>query len=196
MWPLLYRARSKPLVQYLHTGRRGNPGVNPCVWSLYAAVLLVMARRYFASLLLRLVSASDVQEERLQIASVVVLPVLLASFLAPYHRRESEKTLRIFESVQPPSRQLAREMIALQPSLPHGGRVLFVGDPFAKDEHFLLFLTRLLYRDMSITVERLPFTTGVRTGHDSYDVVFIFGLDIGAGILDRQPRRQCPSGRS
>ena len=116
-------------------------------WSIYAAVLLVMARK----LLLRLLPA-----EQLRIASVIALPVGLALFLAPHHRQESVKTLRIFESVQPPSRQLAKEMIALRPSLRRGARVLFVADPFARDEYFLLFLTRLLYRDMSITVERAP----------------------------------------
>ena len=58
-------------------------------------------------------------------------------------------------------------MIALRPSLPRGARVLFVGDPFAKDEYFLLFLTRLVYRDMSITVEKT-------TPGQGYDAVFTF----------------------
>src|SRR5437879_1065107 len=93
--------------------------------SLYAAVLLVMARKLLVSLLLRLVRASGLQARRLRIASVVALPVLLACFLAPHHRKESVKTLRLFESVQPPSRQLAKELIALRPSLPRGARVLF-----------------------------------------------------------------------
>ena len=127
-------------------------------WSLYAAVLLVTARK----LVCRLLPAG-----RLEIASIATLPVLLTLFLAPHHRQQGAKTLRIFESVQPPSRQLAKEMIALRPSLPRGARVLFVGDPFAKDEYLLLFLTRLLYRDMSITVERTPL--GQR-----YDAVFTF----------------------
>ena len=143
-------------------------------WSLYAAVLLVNARKLLAGLLLRLAGASDVQAEHLQIASVVALPVLLALFLAPCHRRESLKTLRIFESVQPPSRRLAGEMIALKPRLPRGARVLFVDDPFARDDYFLLFLTRLLYRDMSITVDRTPPGQGFATGHDCYDAVFTF----------------------
>ena len=141
-------------------------------WSLYAAVLLVNARKLLAGLLLRLARASDVQAERLQIASVVALPVLLVLFLAPCHRRESLKTLRIFESVQPPSRRLAGEMIALKPSLPRGARVLFVDDPFARDDYFLLFLTRLLYRDMSITVDRTPPGQGLAMGHHCYDAVF------------------------
>ena len=143
-------------------------------WSLYAAVLLVIARKLLAGLLLRLAGASDVQAEHLQIASVVALPVLLALFLAPCHQRESLKTLRIFESVQPPSRRLAGEMIALKPGLPRGARVLFVGDPFAGDDYFLLFLTRLLYRDMRITVDRTPPNQSFSKGYDCYDAVFTF----------------------
>jgi hypothetical protein len=143
-------------------------------WSLYAAVLLVMARRLLLRLLVNLVTASELHAGRLRIASVIALPVLLALFLAPYHRRESVKTIRIFESVQPPSRQLAAELTAARPSLPRGALVLFVGDPFARDEYFLLFLTRLLYRDMSITVDRVPFGQNPQTGHDHYDAVFTF----------------------
>jgi hypothetical protein len=143
-------------------------------WSLYAAVLLVMARRLLVSLLVRLVRASEFQAGRMRIASVVALPVLVALFLAPHHRRESVKTLRIFESAQPPSRQIAQELIALRPSLPRGARVLFVNDPFSKDEYFLFFLTRLLYRDMSISVDRAPPGQSQQTGHGHYDAVFTF----------------------
>jgi hypothetical protein len=111
---------------------------------------------------------------RMRIASVVALPVLLVLFLAPHHRRESVKTLRIFEGAQPPSRQLAKELIALRPSLPRGARVLFVNDPFPKDEYFLDFLTRLLYRDMGITVEKAPLGKSRQTESDHYDAVFTF----------------------
>ena len=128
-------------------------------WALYAAVLLHTARRM---LLRRLV--------RLRIASIAGLPMLVALFLAPHHQRESITAMRTFQSVQPPSRQLAGELIALCPRLPRGARVLFVGDPFAHDEYFLLFLTRLLYRDMSITVDRAP--CDARRG--GYDAVFAF----------------------
>lgn len=40
--------------------------------------------------------------------------------------------------------------------------------------HFLLFLTRLLYRDMSVTVERAPLSQDLRTRHDHYDAIFRF----------------------
>lgn len=140
-------------------------------WSLYAAVLLVIARRRLVSLLVRL---GRVRARRLRIVSVVALPLLLSLFLAPHHRQESAKTLRIFESAQPPSRQVARELIALRPALPRGARVLFIDNPFAKDKYFLLFLTRLLYRDISITVEEAPVGHGPRTGDAHYDAVFAF----------------------
>lgn len=143
-------------------------------WALYAAETLVMARRLLLTLLVRAARLDGTLARRLRTATVVALPILLALFLAPYHRRESGKTLRIFESVQPPSRQLASQLLALQPGLPRGGRVLFVGDPFATDNHLLLFLTRLLYRDMSITVERAPLSQDPRIQHGHYDAVFRF----------------------
>ena len=140
-------------------------------WSLYAAVLLVIARRLVVSLLVRL---GGLQAGRVQIVSVVALPLVLSLFLAPHHRRESAKTLRIFESVQPPSRRLAEELMALRPTLPRGARVLFIDHPFAKDQYFLLFLIRLLYRDVSIAVEEAPASHGARTGQGHYDAVFTF----------------------
>ena len=70
--------------------------------------------------------------------------------------------------------QLAADLVELRPSLPRGGRGLFVGDPFGKDDYFLLFLTRLLYRDMSITVDRAPLSQASRIPRGAYDAVFTF----------------------
>src|ERR1035441_10335652 len=140
-------------------------------WSLYAAVLLVMARRLLVRLLVRL---GRLQAGRVQTVSAIALPLALALFLVPHHRQESAKTLRNFENFQPPSRRLAEQLIALRPALPRGARVLLIDHPFAKDEYTLLLLTRLLYRDMSITVEEAPVDHGPPTGHGHYDAVFTF----------------------
>jgi hypothetical protein len=140
-------------------------------WSLYAAVLLVVARRLLASLFVRL---GRLPAGQVQIVSVVALPLALSLFLAPHHREESAKTLRIFESVQPPSRRLAEELMALRPTLPRGARVLFIDHPFAKDEYVLLFLVRILYRDTSITVEKTPVGHDPPSGCGHYDAVFTF----------------------
>jgi len=105
------------------------------------------------------------------------LTVVLASFLAPRHWREGAKTLRAFENAQPPSRQIADELVGLRPALPRGARLLFIADPFPKDQYFLLFLVRLLYHDMSITVDRAPDGRGSNTGRERYDAVFAFRQD-------------------
>jgi hypothetical protein len=55
------------------------------------AVLLVMARRFLVSLLVR---PARLQAGLVQMASVVALPLVLRVFLAPHHRQESAKTLR------------------------------------------------------------------------------------------------------
>ena len=140
-------------------------------WSLYAAVLLVMARRLLVRLPVRL---GRLQAGRVQTVSAIALPLALALFLVPHHRQESAKTLRNFENFQPPSRRLAEQLIALRPALPRGARVLFIDHPFAKHEYFLTFLTRLLYRDMNITVEEAPVGHGPPPGHGHYDAVFTF----------------------
>jgi hypothetical protein len=131
-------------------------------WALYAAVLLVTVRRLLLA---------RVRSSALRVASAVALPVAVALFLAPQHRRETAKTLRIFQSVQPPSSEIATQLTALRPRLPRGARVLFVGDPFPQSEYFLYFLTRLLYRDMSIAVEKAPLG-GRPPGDERYDAVF------------------------
>ena len=148
-------------------------------WSLYAAALLVGARRLLVSLLVRL---GRVPAGRVQMVSVVALPLVLALFLAPHHGQESAKTLPAFENFQPPSRRVAEELIALRPSLPRGARVLFLDYPFAKDKYFPLFLTRLLYRDMSITVEEAPVGHDPPPAHGHFDAVFTFrqGRLVGA----------------
>jgi len=150
-------------------------------WALYAAALLAGIRAFLVNSLIRAMRNGEIQANRLRMASVVALPVLLAAFLAPHHLRESAKTLRIFESVQPPTRELTAELLALRPSLPKAARVLYVRDPLPKDEYTLLFLTRLLYHDMNITVERAPL------GQTRYDAVFTFQngrLAGGAATVD------------
>ncbi len=140
-------------------------------WSLYAAELLAALRRQLMRLLNRLPGARC-HAAPLESASVAALPLLLALFLAPWHWCEGAKTLQRFENAQPPTRQRAKEMLAFRPTLPRGARVLFIGDPFPKNDYSLVFLLRLLYGDMSIRVERQ--TVGQAQVDGRYNVVFRF----------------------
>jgi hypothetical protein len=56
--------------------------------------------------------------------------------------------------------------------------VLFVSDPFPKDQYFLLFLARLLYRDMSLEVVRTSVDPVLPGEYGQYDAVLIFGPGI------------------
>jgi hypothetical protein len=133
-------------------------------WALYLAILLVMARRAVVGWMPR----STV----LVRASQALLFAGLGCFLAPLHAREAPKTLAHFTSVEPPSREIAEDLARLRPTLRHNARVLYVDDPFPNDPYFLVFETRLYYRDMAIDVERTR--AGLTAEYSGYDAVFGF----------------------
>jgi hypothetical protein len=139
-------------------------------WALYAATVLVMARHALVRLLPRALPRGPTLEP----ASQAVLFLGLAAFLAPLHAREAPKTLRLFMSAQPPTRELAEDLSRLRPALRRGARILFVDDPFPKDSTFLFFAARLFYRDMTLDVERIQTQSAPPAEYSRYDVVFEF----------------------
>jgi hypothetical protein len=78
----------------------------------------------------------------------------MAVFLALVHPDESRKTLAHFQKGQLPIMEMSREIKQLQPDLPRGSSVYFANDPYPADDWGLLFLTRLLYHDMTLDVGR------------------------------------------
>jgi hypothetical protein len=111
--------------------------------------------------------------ERLRAPQWAVL-LVLALALAPFHIRESRKTRQTFFAFQPPVRETTAQLKALAPTLPHSARVLFVDDPFPRDGYYLYFLTRLLYRDLTIQVERTAVHPVPPSDYPGYDRVFVF----------------------
>ena len=139
-------------------------------WVLYAATLLVMVRRAVVRFLPRALPRGPM----LARTSQAILFLGLAAFLAPLHAREAPKTLKLFMSVQPPSRETTEDLSGLLPVLRRGARILFVDDPFPKDSYFLLFTTRLFYRDMTLDIERTQTQSAPPSEYSPYDVVFEF----------------------
>jgi hypothetical protein len=131
-------------------------------WVLYAATLLVTVRRALVRFLPR--------GEMIARTSQALLFLGLAAFLAPLHARESQKTLKLFMSVQPPSREITQDLAMMRPALRRGARILFVNDPFA--QYFLPCAARLFYRDMTIEVERTQ--SASPSEYSRYDAVFGF----------------------
>jgi hypothetical protein len=98
----------------------------------------------------------------------------IACVLAPFHFRESQKTLSNFLLAQPPTRAMTSELLREQPQMKPGARILFVDDPFPKDDYFLLSLTRLLYHDMTIQVTRTSVQPCPVAEYGNYDVVLLY----------------------
>jgi hypothetical protein len=111
--------------------------------------------------------------------SQAILFLGLAAILVPLHKRESPAVMRLFLSRQPPVGELSSGLLRIQPHLKRGAHVLFVDDPFPKDQYLLVFITRLVYGDMTIEIDRTAVQP--RTGAEyrnaeyrNYDAVFRF----------------------
>jgi hypothetical protein len=142
-------------------------------WALYGADTLVWARK----VLLRAIAGRDASG--LIMVSQAILFLGLAAILVPLHKRESPAVMRLFLSRQPPVGELSSGLLRIQPHLKRGAHVLFVDDPFPKDQYLLVFITRLVYGDMTIEIDRTAVQP--RTGAEyrnaeyrNYDAVFRF----------------------
>jgi hypothetical protein len=64
--------------------------------------------------------------------------------------------IRSFDAIDPSQANLRtlHESLAVRPSLPDGGRVLLLNDPFPRDVYDPVFAVRLNYKDASLTVDR------------------------------------------
>jgi hypothetical protein len=51
-------------------------------------------------------------------------------------------------------RNVIAPLIARDPTMPRGAKVLFLDDPYPKEEWMLTFIFRLVYRDNTIRVDR------------------------------------------
>ena len=129
-------------------------------WALYAATSLVGIRRGT----MRFLPHGEVPTR----ISQAVLFLGVAAFLAPLHAEESAKTMKLFMSVQPPSREIVEDFATQQPVLRPGARVLFVDDPFAP--YILPCAARLFYRDMTLEVQRTQ--SAPPSEYARYDAVF------------------------
>jgi hypothetical protein len=74
--------------------------------------------------------------------------------LAPFHTRESKKSMRVFTSAQLPTTEMTAELRRVEPALPQGAHLFFQDDPFPQRTYYLVFLVRLLYDDLTVQVAR------------------------------------------
>ena len=123
-------------------------------WALYAATCLAMLRRKFVPKL-----------------PGAVLFLVVAVVLEPVHGRESHKSIRVFSSADLPTTETIAALQTVQPSVKPGANIYFASDPFPAHTFDLVFLVRLFYDDLTISVARAK-DGDPSTGGGPFDAVF------------------------
>jgi hypothetical protein len=129
-------------------------------WYLFAAAAIVAARDSFAAPRLALQAATF---------------ALMALILFPLHWRQKPLGNQWVAEAHATVRGVAGHLREVAGPLPRAAKVLFVSDPYPKDEWMLTFIFRLYYRDAEIRVDR---ARAMRVPPDaeaqaSYDRLFI-----------------------
>jgi hypothetical protein len=108
-------------------------------WYLFIAGALVAARDTIAA-----------PRRSLQVATFAALALVLV----PLHLRQKPIGNQWVASAHAAVRSVAGHLREVAGPLPRAARVLFVSDPYPKDEWMLTFIFRLYYRDIEIRVDR------------------------------------------
>jgi len=80
--------------------------------------------------------------------------LLVAAFLIPAHLRERPTGKVWVPETHAAVRNVIAPLMARYPTMPRGAKVLFLDDPYPKEEWMLTFIFRLVYRDNQIRVDR------------------------------------------
>jgi hypothetical protein len=133
-------------------------------WTLYAAVLLVLLQNALTH---------TYPQYRTALACVVFVLVGWRWGKANLHDLRIDPKSWLYD----PAAQVhafAGQMRALHWALPRGAATLFVEDPFTTGEWTPYFVMKLLYRDDSLTVDRIKMMNPKPSGWSGYQYVFTF----------------------
>jgi hypothetical protein len=117
-------------------------------WYLYASGALALGRDRLVCWFPRFAAAFQVRPEQ------AALFLLVAALLIPAHLRERPGGKAWVGEAHATVRNVIGPLTARYPSMPRGARILFLDDPYPKDEWMLTFIFRLFYRDNQIRVDR------------------------------------------
>lgn len=118
-------------------------------WYLYASSALTLARDGLVRGFPRFAAAFGVRPEQ------AALFLLVAALLIPAHLRERPTGKVWVPETHAMVRNVIQPLTARYPTMPRGASVLFLDDPYPKDEWMLTFIFRLVYRDNQIRVDRV-----------------------------------------
>ncbi len=126
-------------------------------WAIYFAVALVEGRDWLLKTVWKRPPLIEGSWEPERLGLFLFVAYVLFSTQA--------HDIRSFDAVDPSQANLRalQEGLAVRPTLPAGGRVLLLHDPFPTDVYDPLFLVRMNYRDASLAVDRT-------SGREPYDL--------------------------
>jgi hypothetical protein len=139
-------------------------------WYLYAGGFLVWLRDALERHAPRWSAALGVRPGQL------ALFLIVAALLIPLHRREKTLGNAWVPEAHATVSGVLGELGRFGP-MPRGARVLFLSDPYPKDEWMLTFIFRLYYRDNSIVVDRAKVwpQLAVEPARSAYNRIFVLG---------------------
>lgn len=118
-------------------------------WATWAAVPIVRTRAAITKLLFRGSTRPSVQTA-MQAALLTALIILLY----PIHQRKRNDFRFALRLEQSQMRDLLTQLKKQVPVFPHNSRILFIKDPFRRDDWELLFLIQMEYADPTLWVAR------------------------------------------
>jgi hypothetical protein len=116
-------------------------------WYLYGATVLMLCRDSIVRQFPRVANSLGVRPEQAALFLVVAL------LLIPLHRNEKP----LGNGWVPWAHGTVRTLVSglsRYPDMPRGARVLFLDDPFPKNEFMLTFVFRLFYKDDQMRIDR------------------------------------------
>ena len=136
-------------------------------WAMFAASLLVGGRNWLWSHVWKrpTLSSNAFEPER------IVLFLMVAYFVWSVPRHDSASELGRIDPAQQIVRDTRRDIVRLNEPLPKGAKVIFLHDRFPADAWGPLMMSRQLYRDRTISVDR-PTMMNHPPNLGDYDRVF------------------------
>jgi Dolichyl-phosphate-mannose-protein mannosyltransferase len=136
-------------------------------WAMFAATLLVGGRNWLWAHVWKrpALSANAFEPER------IFLFLAVAYFVAVAPRHDSASELGFQDPAQEIIRAMRRDIVGLNEPLPKGARLLFLHDRFPPDAFGPLMMSRQLYRDRTLWVDR-PAMMSQAPNLSDYDRVF------------------------
>jgi hypothetical protein len=128
-------------------------------WYLFFAAVVTYAR-----------DAIVLPRPQLQIATFAAFALLLI----PLHARQKPIGRQWVEGAQETVHSVAANLHDIAGPLRHGARILFISDPYPKDEWMLTFIFRLYYRDIDMQIDRVR---AMRTPPDESTYDHLFSTD-------------------